>query len=175
MVYFSNDPPQTGIHTVDIGVHGIEEITPIGARGYTIFEPFMVIECKRLPAPSPRSREREYVTGKHQNSGGPAGGIQRFKLGLHGGNVETAALVGYIEKHSPHYWHGVINGWIAELAAEPSTDGCVWRQADTLEQLVCNDEQDTSTAMSIHQRSDTCLTPSIRIHHLWVIMTSAKR
>ncbi|MBI3821564.1 MAG: hypothetical protein HY289_02680 [Planctomycetes bacterium] len=173
MVRFKHEAPQTESRTVDIGVHGTEDITSIGVHNYTIYQPFMAIECKRLPAPSPPAREREYVTGKHQTSGGPAGGIQRFKLGLHGGNVETAAIVGYIEENSPHYWHGAINGWITELANETSTDGCPWSQADMLGQLVCSDEQGTSTALSMHGRSNACVTPSIRIHHLWVVMSSA--
>jgi hypothetical protein len=174
MVQFSNDPPQAGTHTVDIGVHGSDEITLIGASGYTIYDPFLVVECKRLPAPSPKQREREYVTGKHQNSGNPAGGIQRFKLGLHGSKVETAAIVGYIEKDTPRYWYEAINGWIIELTAETSTEGCVWSRADVLEQLVCDDEQGTSTAVSMHTRADACVTPSIRLHHLWVVMTAAQ-
>lgn len=47
MVRFKHEAPQTGASTVDIGIHGREEIT-IGARSYTIYEAFMVIEAKRL-------------------------------------------------------------------------------------------------------------------------------
>jgi hypothetical protein len=174
MVRFKHEAPQAESRTVDIGVHGAEEATFIRAQSYTIYQPFMVIECKRVPAPSPKEREREYVTGKHKSSGTPAGGIQRFKLGLHGSNIETAAIVGYIEKHSLRYWHGVINGWIAELAAaETGTDGCVWSHADAIEQLVCNDEHGSSTAISSHKRTDECITPSIRLHHLWIVMNLA--
>lgn len=55
----------------------------------------MVIECKRLPTPGGKDREREYVSGFHAN-GSPTGGIQRFKLGLHGGQVHDAAMIGYV-------------------------------------------------------------------------------
>ena len=129
MARFKHESPQSGTRTVDIGIHGTKEATVIGVRPYSIYEPFLVIEAKRLPAPS-RDREREYVTGTDRSSGGPTGGIQRFKLGLHGSNVETAAMVSYIEQHSPSHWHGAINGWIADLIGVTSTDGCVWSRAE---------------------------------------------
>jgi hypothetical protein len=169
MVRFKHETPQRARATVDLGVHGTEEITVVGNYSYTIYQPFMVIECKRLPAPS-RDREREYVTGTNKVSGGATGGIQRFKLGLHGADVETGAIVGYVEEQTPRHWHATINGWITTLAAGTSTEGCVWSESETLEHLVFDDEQGTSKAMSIHQRPDVCLTPSIRIHHLWVVM-----
>lgn len=173
MVLFKHESPQTQGRTVDIGVHGTEEITLIGVFGYTIYEPFMVIEAKRLPAPS-KDREREYVTGTNKASGGATGGIQRFKLGLHGAKVQTAAIVGYVQKLSVNHWYATINKWIADVVTQPSSDGCVWRESDTMEHLAYNDEQGTATATSSHDRTDTCLTSSIRIHHLWVVMSSAK-
>jgi hypothetical protein len=171
MVRFKHEAPQAAGRTVDIGVHGTEESTFIGAHGYTIYEPFIVIEAKRLPAPD-NDREHEYVTGNYKASGRPAGGIQRFKLGLHGGNVQTAAIIGYVEQNSTRYWFERINQWIIDLVTGKRVDGCAWNQTGKLEELVCNEEQRTSTAVSRHQRSSTCLTPSIRIHHLWVVMTS---
>ena len=64
--------------SVDIGVHGTEEMTYIEVQGYTIYEPFMLIEAKRLPAPS-SDREREYVSGSYAASGGPSGGIHTLQ------------------------------------------------------------------------------------------------
>jgi hypothetical protein len=168
MVRFKHESLQTEARTVDMGVHGLEEITLIGTCSYTIYEPFMVIECKRLPAPS-KDREREYVAGADKVSGGPTGGIQRFKLGLHGREVETAVIVGYIEKETADYWFGTINQWITALVGKTNADGCDWKQEETLQHLIINNEQDISTAMSVHQR---CVgpNPSIKLHHLWVIM-----
>ena len=154
-----------------MGVHGTEETTVIGVRPYSVYEPFLVIEAKRLPTPR-ANREREYVTGTDESSGGPTGGIQRFKLGLHGSPVETAAMVGYIEDHSPGYWHGVINGWIDDLTGITSTDGCVWSGADMLQPLQVNESDRTAYSVSIHQRRHECETPEIEIHHVWVIMGS---
>lgn len=171
MVRFKHEAPQTGARTVDIGVHGTEETTFAGPYGYTIYDPFMVIECKRLPAPS-RDREREYVTGTNSASGTATGGIQRFKLGLHGGKVEVAVIVGYVEEKTTKHWYTTINQWITELAAATSPDACVWSKDDKLQQLNRNDAQATSATKSIHQRSPTCRTLSITLHHLWVIMKS---
>ena len=172
MVRFKHEAPQTASRTVDIGVHGTEKTTLIGACVYTIYQAFMVIEAKRLPAPS-KDREREYVTGTNKASGGPTGGVQRFKLGLHGASIQTAVIVGYVEKQPTRYWFATINQWITDLAPATSSDGCVWTHADMIEHLVCNDEQNTSAAMSTHERSDACLTRSITIHHLWVVMLPA--
>lgn len=171
MARFKHESPQSGTRTVDIGIHGTEETTLIGVRPYSIYEPFLVIEAKRLPAPG-KDREREYVTGTDRSSGGPTGGIQRFKLGLHGSNVETAAMIGYIEKHSPRVWHGTINGWIADLIGITSTNGCVWSNADMLQPLQVNEGNRTAFSVSSHQRRHECVTSTIAIHHLWAVMES---
>jgi hypothetical protein len=171
MIRFKHEAPQTTASTVDMGVHGTEEITFVGNYDYTINQPFMVIECKRLPAPS-KNREREYVTGTNRTSGGATGGIQRFKLGLHGAKVETATIVGYVEEQTTRQWHVTINGWITDLAAGPSADGCVWSHVDRLQQLVCDDEHGASTAISTHERAEACLTQFIQIHHMWIVMRS---
>jgi hypothetical protein len=172
MARFKHESPQLRTRTVDIGVHGIDETTLIGVRPYSSYEPFLVIEAKRLPAPGGKDREREYVTGTDRSSGGPTGGIQRFKLGLHGSDVETAAMVGYIEKHSPNHWHGTINRWITDLMGITSTDGCVWSKSDILQSLQVNDSNRTAFSISNHQRPHQCVTPEIVLHHLWIVMES---
>jgi hypothetical protein len=136
---------------------------------YTIYEPFLVIEAKRLPAPS-NGREREYVTGGVDASGG----IQRFKLGLHGSDVEAAVIVGYIEKESPRHWHAAINGWIVDLAFKVSDGKCVWDRGDVLGELVSDEQQGTSAAESKHDRIGRCVTKVIRLHHFWVTMPLEK-
>lgn len=167
MVAFQPEEPQTGKSDVDFGVHGTDTIV-VGTRCYTIYDPFLVIEAKRLPAPPPKDREREYVTGTDKQTGG----IQRFKLGLHGAEVETAAMVGYIEKHTPQHWYGLINGWIEELAVCTAKDGCVWSVTETLQHLQCDSVHDVASSRSIHQRKHGCLTTTITIHHLWIVTKS---
>ena len=169
MACFKHEDPQTGNRTVDIGVHGTEESTLIETRTYSIYEPFLVIEGKRLPADR-KGREQEYVTGTNPN-GSPTGGLQRFKLGLHGSGVETAAMVGYIQKETPEHWHGEINGWIAGLVTCPSQDGCTWTDKDELQRLDTNAETRLSTCRSLHARTGPCTTRTVTIHHFWVSMS----
>ena len=84
MAHFSHEERQTGNRRVDLAALPLQP-TLIEGRLYSLFEPFLVLEGKRLPAPS-RNREREYVTGADTTSGG----IQRFKLGLHGAKLPCA-------------------------------------------------------------------------------------
>ena len=170
MVSFQPEEPQAGPRDVDFGVHGADSIL-VGTRHYTIYKPFLVIEAKRLPAPI-RDREREYVTGTDRRSGGPTGGIQRFKLGLHGGDVETAAMVGYIESGLPDHWLRVINGWIQELAAMPPMDDCPWNISEILYTGQADVARGVSTFASVHPRSASCITGAISLQHIWVVMDS---
>ena len=170
MARFKHEAPQVGKRTVDIGVHGTIETTLIGVRPYSKYEPFLVIEAKRLPT-APKKREQEYVTGTNDR-GSATGGIQRFKLGLHGHNVETAAMVGYIQEKPPEHWHVTINGWIAALATRPSSDGCIWSDKDQLQKLEANDETGLAVCNSSHERTGKCVTRTVTIHHFWVSMGS---
>lgn len=169
MVRFKHQAPQGRTRSIDIGVQSMDECTYIGAGEYSKYEPFMVIEAKRLPAPS-SAREREYVSGTYPKSGNPAGGIQRLKLGLHGANIETAVMVGYIEQESAQHWHININIWINDLVVVQCDDGCTWTENDKLIELYCNNDTGVSQTESNHERTNLCITNNIRIHHYWVLM-----
>lgn len=169
MVRFKHEAPQTGRATADIGVHGLGELTTVGTQSYGIYDPFLVVECKRLPTPGGKDREREYVSGFHSN-GSPTGGIQRFKLGLHGSQVEVAAIVGYIEQHDPNYWHEEINQWLADLVGNRSRDGLKWSSSESLSALM-TDSDHTGRCDSQHSRIGDCITPEILLRHLWVKMS----
>jgi hypothetical protein len=165
MVRFKHETPQQGAHMVDLGVHGTDEVTTVGTREYSIYQPFLAIEAKRLPAPS-QDREREYVTGTEK----PTGGIQRFKLGLHGANVETGVIVGYVEKETARHWHTTINSWISSLSSTETRDDTDWSDSEVLSDLRPNEDMGTSWSESIHGRASACCTKSITLHHLWVMM-----
>ena len=90
MVVFRHEEPQKGRRRVDMSAKTKQPIIA-ATRDFTKYDPFLVIEGKRLPAPE-RGREREYVTGFDKTSGG----LQRFKLGLHGASLEIAAMVAYV-------------------------------------------------------------------------------
>jgi hypothetical protein len=120
MVFFSHEEKQTGTRRVDMsavpGKGGF-----IGQTYHTIYDPFLVFEGKRLPAPT-SSREREYVTGGRAKSGG----IQRFKLALHGAQQTTAAMIGYIQANDAVTWLSVVNQWIRELASDGTSAEETW-------------------------------------------------
>ena len=169
MARFKHESPQAARRTVDIGVHGLDEPTMIGTRSYGIYEPFLVIECKRLPSPGGKDREREYVIGFDGPNDSPTGGIQRFKLGLHGSGVEVAAIVGYIEQHDSNHWHEEINQWLADLVTSQSIDGTTWSVSERLQDLVA-DTENIAWSDSEHARIGNCITPEIHLRHIWVTM-----
>ena len=166
MICFNHEEPQYGNRDVDISILPYEKMI-IEAQTYTIYDPVLVIECKRLPARS-LDYEKEYVTGTKPNQ--KSGGIQRFKLGLHGAKHNIVAMIGYVQDRSACHWHKKINGWISELVSNPIGDGCIWTADETLKAF----ERDTSRGIysyrSIHSRTGDLVNNEIELHHLWVTM-----
>lgn len=165
LIRFDHEEYQFGLRSVDISASPITEVI-IGASLYTIYDPVIVFECKRLPAPSP-DREKEYVTGgiKHTN-----GGIQRFKLGLHGADHDIAAMIGYIQERSAREWYDKINKWIIELSNGTIADVCVWNTSDMLEQLKEDLSKGIANCRSTNTRSGSAQSNKILIRHLWITM-----
>lgn len=115
---FSQEKHQTGNRRIDISAHPMSPI--ISAQGFSsIYQPITVIEAKRLPAPV-NQREKEYVTGKGNDKKAP-GGIQRFKLLLHGADHNQAGMVGYVQEETHEQHHAKINEWICDLSEESET------------------------------------------------------
>ena len=165
MIYFCHEEPQAINRNVDISVSLSEKMT-IDAKLYTKYDSILVFECKRLPAPS-LDREKEYVTGKNPNKKG--GGIQRFKLGLHGAEHNLAAMIGYVQDESCRYWQDKVNKWILELVNKPIGDDCIWTSNEILNMI----KEDASTGIthyfSSHNRTNKA-NNTIELHHLWVVM-----
>ena len=166
MVCFNAEEPQTGRRQVDLSATPTKTTT-IDTREYAIYEPFFVLECKRLPAPSPR-RRMEYVTSGESKKGG----IQRFKLGLHGADLTVAAMIGYVQEKSASHWHQLINKRISDLAAGCVSDVCPWKTTETLGHLEQDAVKGIAVCESIHDRSGDVRGRSIQLHHLWVEMAS---
>lgn len=166
MVRFNHEEYQTGRRSVDLSASPQEHVS-FEAVNYTIYDPIVVIECKRLPAPS---SSREYVTGPATKKGKISGGIQRFKLGLHGAKHNLAVMIGYVQKHSACHWYKKINGWISELVSNPIGDGCAWTADETLKALKEDTSRDIYSYRSIHSRTDDIVNNEIELHHLWVVM-----
>jgi hypothetical protein len=165
MVHFSHEERQTKGARVDMSA-APKQRSLFGTLWHTIYDPFLVIEGKRLPSPPPKSRRREYVSGGQEISGG----IQRFKLCIHGSTVTSAAIIGYIQEQSPKHWHAEINRWIDELAKEPVCHACVWTKDDKLGTLTVDAERNTSISQSCHVRVGEALTTTIDVFHFWVSM-----
>ena len=69
-------------------------------------------EAKRLPMSRYKNKE-EYVTGK-SSTNNPSGGIQRYKLGLHGDkHLNNNGMFAYIENKSIEEWLKIINDKIS--------------------------------------------------------------
>lgn len=94
MYMFVHQKPQAARRSVDIGVRGTQNETLIGTRAFSPEESYLLIEGKVVPQ-SEKLREREYVAGWRKENSSSTGGMQRFKLGLHGACLETCVPVGY--------------------------------------------------------------------------------
>jgi hypothetical protein len=164
MFRFHHEEPQVGRKRVDLSAKPIEKVI-IEAQTFTKYDPILVVECKRLPAPSV-DREREYVTGPSPQK--ITGGIQRFKLGLHGAKHDMAAMVGYMQDYTDGDWLSTINKWIKELAVKPIGDGCVWSDDEILHLYQPNIINRVYKCKSEHRRRAN--TRKIEIHHIWISM-----
>lgn len=164
MIHFSHEEKQTGVRRVDISALPTMGQF-VGLTYHSIYDPFLVLEGKRLPAPS-RRREREYVTGGDEKSGG----IQRFKLGLHGAQQAIAAIIGYVQGGEVENWQRDINSWILELVGKSASTGEEWFGDEQLTSLEADRTLRIATASSVHARVGDAVSPKIGIRHLWVCM-----
>lgn len=170
MVRFDHEEYQSERRSVDLSASLVKS-TLIGARQYTIYDPILVLEGKRLPAPA-KDREQEYVTGGRERI---TGGIQRFKLGLHGAKLDLVAMIGYVQGGSANHWYQEINGWISQLCNGMKADACVWNSSEELEMLEQNIHQGSAHCRSLHERTGATTSSEIMIHHLWILMHSMEK
>lgn len=166
MVRFDHEEYQSGRRRVDLSASPIKT-TAIEAQLYTIYTPILVIECKRLPAPPPKEREKEYVTGGTEKTGG----IQRFKLGLHGADLNSAVMIAYVQKYSLRYWYHKINEWILELATGAREDICMWNEHELLEMIDECTSKGISRCKSAHSRTGSTASNTIQIYHFGILMS----
>ena len=163
MVCFYHEEYQTGRRSVDLSA-SLAESKVIEAKTYSIYDTILVLEGKRIPAPS-SDREKEYVIGT--TTGKISGGIQRFKMGLHGAEHDLAAMVGYIQARAPGYWIKKINEWIIQLSSDSLEGGCVWTDDETLKLVTADIARSIFSHCSLHNRISG---NKIEIHHLWIVM-----
>lgn len=147
---------------IDLTVKPRAAVFIIEGRRHSQFDALFPIECKRLPTPKGKGRdEREYAF----TESGTTGGIQRFKLGVHGAAHEFAAMIGYVQERSPRYWLNQVNGWILNLSAGAKPG---WSDSDILELISEDSATGISSLRSRHGRAgrgEAC-----ELRHLWVKM-----
>ena len=163
MVCFYHEEYQTGRRSVDLSA-SLAESKVIEAKTYSIYDTILVLEGQRIPAPS-SDREKEYVIGTTSRK--ISGGIQRFKMRLHGAEHDLAAMVGYVQARTPRYWQKKINEWIVQLSSDSVEDGCVWTDDETLKPLTADIKRGVVSYCSLHNRISG---NKIEIHHLWIVM-----
>jgi hypothetical protein len=163
MAYFNHEEPQGLSRRIDLSVTP-ESVIVAGARTHTKYDPYLVMEGKRLPAPA-KAREQEYVTGGEKITGG----LQRFKMGLHGGDLEIGAMIAYVQDDKLDGWLNIINGWIKALHDTDCAEGCKWSNEEALE-FYSADEKDQTAACRSKVSRTSASTPEILIHHFWICM-----
>jgi hypothetical protein len=164
LCHFMHEASQRGRRKIDFAAKPVQHILVEGHL-YTKNDPIFVIEGKRLPTPG-KKREREYLTGL---DGETTGGVQRFKLGEHGEKLDEAAIVGYVQNNSFHYWVKTINTWIDELIV--SDQHLIWRESEKLGSF--HEDKQTAYLISEHSRSPgKCKSGTILLHHFWVDLGS---
>ncbi|MDR1190400.1 MAG: hypothetical protein LBK60_01880 [Verrucomicrobiales bacterium] len=162
MIYFRHEQDEEeNSRSVDIAAKPRETVM-VSGRSYNYSQPILLIEAKRLPAPT-KDREREYVTGEN---GEITGGIQRFKLGKHGKEHEKAIIVGYVQEQTPKDWYPIINGWIDQLANDAPV---LWNPCEKLLNIQFSKCNGLAYSTSSHPRNTAdCKSPTIQLHHFWI-------
>ncbi len=162
MVHFHHEEPQGVRHSADFAANPTDGGW-IEGRQFTKYEPILVVEGKRLPTPG-SGRQREYVVSTAGEK--PGGGVQRFKLGLHGARLSIAGMVGYVQAKACADWFAEVNRWIDDLA---SSGDPLWSSNDRLRGFIFASRGRVSRCESQHKRKPVGATP-IRLAHLWIEM-----
>jgi hypothetical protein len=139
----------------DIGIYLNVEDIGIDPPLITIFE------GKRLTTKLPNKRRREYVIG-HEEDGKyiKCGGIERFKLAIHGGKLNHAGMIGYLQDGTPDSWQVKVNTWICELSGQPSDPA--WSEREKLT------PQKTDGRVTKYSSIVNRVESELHLTHLWV-------
>lgn len=163
MVHFHHEEPQGSQHSADISA-SLLDVNWIEGRQYTKYDPILLLEGKRLPTPG-SGRQREYIASPAGDP--PMGGIQRFKLGLHGAAISIAGIVGYIQAENCPHWFDEVNRWIDDLVSAPASE---WSSHDRFYTFHHDPALRVSRCESGHSRISG-VSQSVRLTHLWVEMS----
>lgn len=147
---------------IDLVAAPAGEVMWVGGRRYEDFDPFLPIECKRLPTPAGRDRDkREYL----RVAGGSTGGVQRFKAGHHGSTHERAIVIAYVQTNDIAHWSSRVDRWIRGFTRARIVG---WSAKDRLGFTSHDRVRRAAVLTSKHDRERGL--PDICLHHLWVEM-----
>jgi hypothetical protein len=150
------DSPQVDIGTITT----LEEGIVIGAKTYTD-ESFFSMEAKRLGNLGGK-RSKEYLIGRYEKKKYiHCGGVERFKQGKHGRDLEYGAIIGYVQEHDFTYWYDRINLWIDDLIQKNLYSPVPWLLKDKLKKDYIRST--TAKFISITYRKNNFIT----LFHLW--------
>ncbi|CAK8719268.1 hypothetical protein GCAAIG_08735 [Candidatus Electronema halotolerans] len=120
-----------------------------------------VFEGKRLSTGLGTKRRKEYVIGHEEKKKHvPCGGIERFKLGIHGSRLNHAGMIGYIQDGNAESWRKKVNTWVCDLCAQPAEPK--WSEEEQL--ALKHDNGKVAEYTSIVNRSDS----KLHLTHLWI-------
>ncbi|MGM0504939.1 MAG: hypothetical protein ACQESQ_09995 [Bacteroidota bacterium] len=136
---------------------------------YANLNPFFTIEAKRLPT-LPKSREKEYVVGNDYKK--PSGGIERFKLNLHGINLSESALVAFVQSGSLKGWYHQINEWISLLTVESNNPDLEWTNEDMLKNICGYKKAELSRFTSVNKKNNNT---TIQLFHYLIDLSDLKK
>jgi hypothetical protein len=120
-----------------------------------------VFEGKRLTTSLESKRRQEYVIGHEKNGKRiPCGGIERFKLAIHGGKLSHAGMVGYLQDGTPGSWQKKVNAWISDLCSQPF--GPAWSEVEKLTSQITIGR--VTECSSVVNRSAS----ELHLVHLWI-------
>jgi len=142
--------------STDIGVISLK---------YSKFKCICFIEAKRLPTPIySGSQETEYVCYKNSTK---KGGIERFKIGDHGGKEKFpfSIMVAYIQQENSSHWYNKINEWIDEQIKESSNPQLSWFIEDKLIQNQSFSKNKITKYNSTHSKTNP---KKINLTHYWI-------
>ena len=159
-IFFANresmeDETRGNSPAVDIGIF-------LNVTDLEIDQPLItVFEGKRLTTKLPHKRGREYVIG-HKEGGKRihCGGIERFKLAIHGGKRNHAGMIGYLQDGTSDSWRRKVNTWICDLCRQPFEPA--WSEHEQLTPL--KTEGRVAECSSVVNRIDN----KLHLTHLWI-------
>ena len=172
--FYPEDPANESCsRTLDYGAYPRIQFF-VGSRLLGATDRLYGIEAKRLPThTSPidqPEREREYVIGdwklRPSSNKRISGGIERFKEGLHGDDLDRVGMIAFVQKHDSVHWLSEVNRWISDLIQPPplKSHRSQWGNLDLVE-VVTEEKAGFTELRSVHERG---LLPPIRIAHFWL-------